>query len=815
MTEFDSEDGSTSPGPLKCDVTIAEKNLDPDNDNYSFIKSVNIQEFISSNLSFQYGPNGLCLQKYSTNYESDEEWQINIDSGELSITEVVEPIKTNNDKYRNDNFHNVSIAENNLPYGGDKRIFSEEVETFLETNASFFNSESFLQSNKPRLNTNLPASKTSGAIMWTNECCIGECFAFCKDFCTGGELRTCGLCDYQTQHLTLLQLHLRTHTVNGKKDISNDKRYHCDQCDYSTRKSYSLKSHKRTHTGEKPFVCDLCPFACNDGSTLKRHKYTHTGYKPYSCEKCTYRCTRNSHLQRHIRTHSLGNKYVCDKCDFSCDLKTVLHAHKIEHSDKKLMNCPSCVYVTIDKSSMRRHKLIHSEDKPHCCDRCDYKCRRNSHLRRHLKSHDRKDMLKVQEDNDLNPLICHGCGFFAEHAYVLAAHNCTRQDDSFFYCNRCEFCTESATELKLHKSGHIKPRLPCNLCPYTSDNYISFKKHVLSHSKVKKYPCKDCVYSTDHFSSMRKHKLNHSEDYRHKCDSCSYSSKRLLNLKRHQEIHTNGESIVQGNKLIDNNSVIKDDKSIIQKVNANDKVSNWLQKLENISEEELREINSDLNNCIDSNLTAIVERDTSKLNVKHNSTDFSLNLVEGLRDIVKAKLDNLEFLSNTEKINSKNKPALLKSDNLAVNHLKLDQNLNFQFKVPLPPSTEYINVVKTKNVIPKPKIKRKIKKSSNEIKEIKTSSQIERQDAESCIKMYEIAKIGRGLNSDDVILPNRKALIDENPKSSSIKKKKHNSISSFNKSPLTDLLHNNNSITDGIDLNKKSDSKIELPNADF
>lgn len=751
MTEFDSEDGSKSPGPLKCDVTIAEKKLNPENDDHSFIKSVNIQEFISSNLSFQYGINGLCLQKYSTKYESDEEWQINIDSAELSITEVVEPIKTNNE---NDNSHNVTIAENHLKYVNDERnILNAGLESFLETNASFFNSESFLQSN-----TNLPA------YMWTNECCIGECFAFCKDFCTGGELRTCSLCDYKTQHLTLLQLHLRSHTANGKKDSSNEKRYRCDQCDYRTRKSYSLKSHKRTHTGEKPFICDLCPFACNDGSTLKRHKYTHTGYKPYSCEKCTYRCTRNSHLQRHIRTHSFGNKYICDKCDFSCDLRSVLHTHKIEHSDKKLMNCPLCVYVTIDKSSMRRHRLIHSEDKPHGCDRCDYKCRRNSHLRRHLKSHDRKDMLKFQDD--LNPLICDSCGFYAEHAYVLAMHNCTHQVNRLFYCNRCEFSAESATELKLHKSEHLKPRLPCNQCPHTSDNYVSLKKHVLSHSKIKKYSCKDCVYSTDHFSSMRKHKLNHSEDYRHKCNSCSYSSKRLLNLKRHQEIH-NRESI-----FIDHNSIIEDDKSIIQKVDVSDKVANWLQKLENISED-----NVDFKNCIDSHLHA---KDSLKSDNKNTSNEFGLNLVKGL--------------SNTVEMYSKNKISSPISDNLVVDLSKFDQKNSFKFKVPLKP----------KNVNPKPKLKRKVKNSS---KEMNNCFGTQHQDPENCIKIYEIAKVSTGLDSSDVILPNGKVLIDENPKLSSIKKKKHNTTP-LNKSPLTVLLHNNNCITDGIDLNKKIDVPV-------
>ena len=123
-----------------------------------------------------------------------------------------------------------------------------------------------------------------------------------------GKIFKCKKCDFKSNWLKCLKVHMRTHT--------EEKSFKCTQCDYSSNKHGGLKQHMRTHTGEKPYKCTQCDYRCSRQYSLKTHMRTHTGEKPYSCTQCGHRFGEKVSLNRHMRTHIAEKPYKCSQCDY-------------------------------------------------------------------------------------------------------------------------------------------------------------------------------------------------------------------------------------------------------------------------------------------------------------------------------------------------------------------------------------------------------------------------------------------------------------------------------------------------------------------
>lgn len=76
-----------------------------------------------------------------------------------------------------------------------------------------------------------------------------------------GSLFSCNQCDKVYPFLSLLKIHLGSHT----------KPFQCSLCLKSFTRQGDLKRHWRLHSGERPYKCSECKYTATNCSTLKFH----------------------------------------------------------------------------------------------------------------------------------------------------------------------------------------------------------------------------------------------------------------------------------------------------------------------------------------------------------------------------------------------------------------------------------------------------------------------------------------------------------------------------------------------------------------
>ncbi|XP_045463186.1 zinc finger protein 2-like [Harmonia axyridis] len=170
----------------------------------------------------------------------------------------------------------------------------------------------------------------------------------------------CIFCDFSTEHLSVITLHLNRH----EKPVV----YECDQCGRGFSTEYLMKTHQQIHTGIKRYQCDFCPkkFATENYKNCHM-KYNHseelTGVKNiYKCRVCYREFSFEKSLTRHLSViHNIGI------------------SRKVE--------CPICSKVIANSFNLKMHMSIHTGEKQHVCELCGKAFRDRGHLKRHNKVH--------------------------------------------------------------------------------------------------------------------------------------------------------------------------------------------------------------------------------------------------------------------------------------------------------------------------------------------------------------------------------------------------------------------------------------------
>ncbi|ENN80105.1 hypothetical protein YQE_03464, partial [Dendroctonus ponderosae] len=229
---------------------------------------------------------------------------------------------------------------------------------------------------------------------------------------------TCEFCLKEFSGISLLQIHIRTHTGMGLHDLSlillvigrflGERPFACDVCEKKFASAGAMTKHRRKHTGEKPYICpqvgvqfflsfcidNVIGFQCGSRfaakETLNRHWRIHTGDKPHKCRFCGKGFIQPSQLRAHIFHHTGENAYNCPHCNRAFNRKLRLTTHiKFMHEGAAPTPCPEpgCGKTFFRKEDIHRHLITHSGERPYECEVCKKRFAVKSSLRVHRNIH--------------------------------------------------------------------------------------------------------------------------------------------------------------------------------------------------------------------------------------------------------------------------------------------------------------------------------------------------------------------------------------------------------------------------------------------
>ena len=149
--------------------------------------------------------------------------------------------------------------------------------------------------------------------------------------------------------------------------ITIHENYRPFKCTYPfCNKGYSIESryqvHLRTHIGAKPFLCQICNKSFNEKGNLKTHLRFHSELRPFKCPHCTKCYKTNGHLKDHIEIqHNLIKKYFCQYCNKKFGRISTLKAHIRTHTGEKKYKCKmeGCDKWFAEKGNMEIHYKRH------------------------------------------------------------------------------------------------------------------------------------------------------------------------------------------------------------------------------------------------------------------------------------------------------------------------------------------------------------------------------------------------------------------------------------------------------------------------
>nr|CAH7720579.1 unnamed protein product [Callosobruchus chinensis] len=178
----------------------------------------------------------------------------------------------------------------------------------------------------------------------------------------------------------------------------------CKICNNVFYDEKSMQNHNKSHLElptKEDLVCGACGKQFEFPRYLKAHLKRHEDdYKKYKCDLCGKGFSSNRDLKDHINVHTDVKAYNCEICGKAFRTKQCVKKHMPIHSDKRPYQCKVCVKSFKKYSILSKHYLTHSGAKPHGCELCGKRYKSKESLSVHMQSHDKEDMVLVQDDPD-------------------------------------------------------------------------------------------------------------------------------------------------------------------------------------------------------------------------------------------------------------------------------------------------------------------------------------------------------------------------------------------------------------------------------
>ncbi|KAG4067401.1 hypothetical protein HA402_009638 [Bradysia odoriphaga] len=143
----------------------------------------------------------------------------------------------------------------------------------------------------------------------------------------------------------------------------------------------------------------------------------------------------------------------------------------------------------------------------------------------------------INKHNGLKPFACDidDCASAFAAPYELQVHKRMIHFKQAEHC--CDVCGRAFKRkqaLRIHRSYHFDPQIPCKICEKLFKNERALEKHMLVHTMERKYKCETCEKSFQTRYTLRVHKRIHTNEKPYSCH-CGMAFAYNCLLKAHTE----------------------------------------------------------------------------------------------------------------------------------------------------------------------------------------------------------------------------------------------------------------------------------------
>jgi hypothetical protein len=254
----------------------------------------------------------------------------------------------------------------------------------------------------------------------------------------------------------------------------------------------------------------------------------------------------------------MAGEELCQECGARvASIKMKIHM-RVNH-DKEEKKCKDCNLVCVGKKSFYNHMRNHIKSS---CKYCSQDISK-SQLSQHMKI--------CTKNENVQAYKCELCPFESAFKYKVKSHHDSfhvnvkqepkeyKKKNPEHHCPICRKVFKSNKLLKQHSRSHEVKKSECSLCKklFSSQQALTVHMNMLHKAKIiessqgfglweepeiKKKQldliCDSCGYTTTIKTNFKKHKLTHEKVKKDKltgCDKCDYTSTKEANVKRHKQ----------------------------------------------------------------------------------------------------------------------------------------------------------------------------------------------------------------------------------------------------------------------------------------
>lgn len=252
----------------------------------------------------------------------------------------------------------------------------------------------------------------------------------------------------------------------------------------------------------RKIYCELCNDSYDDTKSLKHHiTSVHRTFDGFACSFCQKTFICKSHLRDHVYGHSEFKKEICEVCSARFRTKSKLKRHSRMHSSTKEFSCPICFKEFTQKYNVNAHmKGVHADA---------------------YRSMKEETTSADKPKDEINERFDYG----------------SLQVGDEILCDLCDESFKCKESLDEHlKSLHWKrTALICTICSKPFADNPSLKRHLFTHSELKKEVCQVCSARFHTKSKLKRHARMHATTKEFSCPICLKEFTQKYNVNAHMK----------------------------------------------------------------------------------------------------------------------------------------------------------------------------------------------------------------------------------------------------------------------------------------